>query len=683
MSSTTPINRLENEKSAYLRQHRDNPVAWLPYGDEAIELAKKEDKPILVSIGYSSCHWCHVMAHESFEDVTTATFMNENFISIKVDKEEHPDLDQYGQMICQLMNGGGGWPLNVFFTPDMKPFFAGTYFPKVAQGNMPSFMDVLNSLAKAYKDDKETINSNSSQLMEAAKARPRPQQAVEYPGHFPSAAAILNAVKPMADEEDGGYAKAPKFPQFPFYEFAVEQMLEGMIPEEFGKHIVNSLERMLMGGVYDHARGGLHRYAVDKKWLVPHFEKMLYDQAGLVRTLAKLSLIYPSPLVVDAQIQTLNYAKNELLSDQNYFFASQDADSEGVEGLYFTFTKEEFIDALTKSDEELGEKLDEVMSWFLFEDDGNFEQGLNVIALNPAKKEEFYKPENWELVRKIKAIALEERKGRVPPMTDNKGVASWNFMFISALADVVQYSRIQNVNHLASELIKSCVEGLHKTFLTHGAENEPSKILTSTTLGETSALFEDFVFFCQAQLRLYEVSGNDIFKQNGLETLLHIKNAFYKDGVFFTRAVDDEKAFENIPAPLFDQSYQSPLGTYLFLLRKWSLVSSELSDAYKEIEPAIENLKQASLTNPLGFGEMMRAMVYPDEAYKKISMPVKWLKENKAQALFPNFSARFALTYNTSEDESWEICGNKSCEAEGKGFEDFKKIFFPDQNKES
>ncbi len=493
----------------------------------------------------------------------------------------------------------------------------------------------------------------------------------------------MNAVKPMADEEDGGYAKPPKFPQFPFYEFAVEQMLEGMIPEEFGKHIVNSLERMLTGGIYDHARGGLHRYAVDKKWLVPHFEKMLYDQAGLLRTLAKLSLIYPSPLVVDAQIQTLNYVKNELLSDDNYFFASQDADSEGVEGLYFTFTKEEFIDALTKADEELSERLDEVMSWFLFEDDGNFEQGLNVIALNPAKKEEYYKPENWELVRKIKAIALEERKGRVPPMTDNKGVASWNFMFIAALADVVQYSRIQNVGHLASELLKSCVEGLHKTFLTHGGENEPSKILTSTTLGETSALFEDFVFFCQAQLRLYEVSGNGIFKQNGLETLVHIKNAFYKDGVFYTRAIDDEKAFDNIPAPLFDQSYQSPLGTYLFLIRKWSLVSADLADAFKEITPAIENLKQASLTNPLGFGEMMRAMVYPDEAYKKISMPVKWLKENKAQALFPNFSARFALTYNDSNDESWEICGNKSCEAQGKGFEEFKKIFFPEQGKDS
>ncbi len=185
MSSTTPINRLENEKSAYLRQHRDNPVAWLPYNEEAIELAKKEDKPILISIGYSSCHWCHVMAHESFEDATTATFLNENFISIKVDKEEHPDLDQYGQMICQLMNGGGGWRLNVFFTPDMKPFFAGTYFPKVGQGKMPSFMDVLSSLAKAYKDDKETINSNSTQLMEAAKAGPGLNKKLNIQDTFP------------------------------------------------------------------------------------------------------------------------------------------------------------------------------------------------------------------------------------------------------------------------------------------------------------------------------------------------------------------------------------------------------------------------------------------------------------------------------------------------------------------
>ncbi|MEX1099072.1 MAG: DUF255 domain-containing protein, partial [Bacteriovoracaceae bacterium] len=380
-----------------------------------------------------------------------------------------PDLDQYFQMICQLMNGRGGWPLSVFLTADMKPFFCGTYFPKTARQDIPSFMDALKHMANTYHNDKETVSSNAKQLIEAAKTPPKAKQKVEFPGRYPSAAAIVNAVKDFADEKNGGYGKAPKFPQFSYYEFAIEQILEGMIPQELGGHIVLSVEKMFMGGIYDHARGGVHRYSVDEKWLVPHFEKMLYDQAGMLRTLAKLSLVYPSPLILDAQIQTLQYLQKEILSEKGYFFSAQDADSEGVEGLYFTFTKDEFIDAISKSDskdgEELGERVEEVLSWFRFEDQGNFDHGLNVVALNPDKKEEYFKPENWNVIRKIKATLLEERKNRIPPMTDNKGVASWNFMLASSLIDVIQYTKIESIRELASGLLKNVVEGIHKTFI--------------------------------------------------------------------------------------------------------------------------------------------------------------------------------------------------------------------------
>lgn len=651
----------------------------MPYGEEALQKALAEDKPILISIGYSSCHWCHVMAEESFEDQATADFLNEHFVSIKVDKEEFPDLDQYCQMVCQLMNGKGGWPLNVFLTPEMKPFYAGTYFPKTPRKDIPSFMDVLHSLSNAYKNDKTTILSNAKQLMEAAKAAPKAKDKIEYQGQFPAAASIINAVKSIADETNGGYGKAPKFPQFPFFEFAVEQILEGMVPEDLGRHIVLSLEKTLMGGVYDHARGGIHRYSVDEQWLVPHFEKMLYDQAGLLRVLSKLSLIYPSPIVLDAQVQTLTYIQKELLSDDNYFFASQDADSEGIEGLYFTFTKEEFIDVVTKDNEEAAENIERVLSWFRFSDEGNFERGLNVVALNPEKKDEFLKPENWNMVRKIRSVLLEERKTRIPPMTDNKGVASWNFMMLSALVDVVQYSKIEDIRALASDLLKKCVEGLHKTFLVHGAETDKSRIRTSTTRPETSALLEDFVTFAHSQLRLYEVSGNETFKKNGIETLLHIKESFWKEGVFYTRALDEDevRAYDNIPAPVFDQSYQAPLGTYLFLVRKWSLDSASLSETLESLKSTIEDLKNVSLTNPLGFGEMMRAMIYPDEAFKKIKAPMSWLKDNRIQLLFPSFSSRFAIVYHENGTEEWEICNNKACELQGKSFDEFLKVFAP------
>ncbi|MCO4754598.1 MAG: thioredoxin domain-containing protein [Bacteriovoracaceae bacterium] len=685
MSSTQDFNHLKSEKSLYLRQHAENPVFWRSYNEQAFKEAVSSDRPILLSIGYSSCHWCHVMAEESFQDQETADVINKHFIPIKVDREEMPDLDQYYQIICQLMNGGGGWPLNVFLTPDNKPFFCGTYFPKADQKNGPGFKTVLAQLAKAYKDDKQTVLSNAKQLLEAVKTAPKAQEKVEFEGEFPPAAAILNAVQKFADQENGGYGKAPKFPQFSFYEFAVEQILEGMIPEELATHVIKSVEQMLMGGIYDHARGGVHRYSVDEKWLVPHFEKMLYDQAGLLRVLSKLSLIYPSPLIMDAQIQTLQYLQNEMLSDTNFFFSAQDADSEGIEGLYFTFTKDEFIETSTRADEEIGEKIETILTWFKFEESGNFEKKLNVVALNPDKKEEYFKPENWELVRKIRQALLEERKKRIPPKTDNKGVASWNFMMAQALVDVVQYSKVVPIQDAASSLLKNVLEGIHKTFLSHGTKEERSNIVSNTTKQNSSLLFEDYVFFADFQLRLYEISGNPVFKQNGIETLIHVKENFFKDNVFYTRALEQEsdRLFDNIPSSVFDQSYRSPLGTCIFLIRKWSLDSTELSEVLNEVHDAIEDIKHIVLQNPLGYGELLRALIYPKAAFKKISVPLAWLKDNKVQTMFPYFSSRFSVNYHDQESEKWEICNHNACELSGEGFDKFKEVFFPKQSGET
>lgn len=676
MSSTQDFNHLKSETSNYLRQHAENPVFWRAYGDAALKEAKEQNKPILLSIGYSSCHWCHVMADETFEDTRTAQILNEKFIPIKVDREEMPDLDQYYQMICQLMNGGGGWPLNVFLTPDMEPFFCATYLPKIDQKDMPSLATAAEQLAKAFIDDKETVLKNAKQLLEAAKTPARAKQEVEFNGEFPPAGSILNAVKSFADTTNGGYGKAPKFPQFPFYEFATEQILEGMIPEELAKHVVTSVERMLMGGIYDHARGGIHRYSVDENWLVPHFEKMLYDQAGLLKVLSKLSLLYPSPLVLDSLIQTLTYLESEMLSDNGHFFTSQDADSEGVEGLYFTFTKEEFIDVVTRSHEDIGEKLETILSWFRFTDEGNFEKQLNVVALNPDKRDEFFKPENWEILRKIKISLFEERQKRIPPKTDNKGVASWNFQMAVALIDVLQYSKIAPIQEAASRLLKKVTEGIHKTFLSHGSESERSNILSTTTRKDNSLLFEDYVFFADFQLRLYEISGNKVFKNNGIETLLYIKDNFFNEHLY-TRALDSDKGFDNIPAPVFDQSFKAPVGTYISLVRKWSLESAQISGVLDQLDNTIRNLKHVALQNPLGFGELLRALIYPKAAYKKISIPLAWLRDNQIQTMFPYFSARFTINYHEDSNEKWEICNFNACELSGEGFDNFKEVFFP------
>ena len=678
MTAQSNFNNLKNEASQYLKIHQNSPINWHIFGPEALNLAQTENKPIFLSIGYSACHWCNLMAKESFHDPEIAKYLNENFINIQVDKEELPDIDQYYQLASQVISGRGGWPLNVFLTEKLEPYFCGTYFPKESINDTPSFKEVIENISKAYKEERDKVQENANQITESIKLPPPIKEKINFEGHFPPAAGILNAIKELQDNKNGGYAGAPKFPQFSFYEFAIEQILEGMIPEEFGTHIFKTLDHMLMGGMYDHARGGVHRYAVSEDWKIPHFEKMLYDQAGFLRMLVKASLMYPSPLILDAQMQTLDYLNNEMLSDDNYFYSAQGADSEGIEGLYFTYTFDEFKDVITQ-DEELAEKFESIKSWFGINEKGNFRNGLNVISLDFNKKDEFYNPENWNYIRKAKTLLLNDRKNRIPPLTDNKGVSSWNFMLISALVDVIQYSKIETIKAKASTLLQKCLEGIHKTFIFQEEESELSRIYTSTTRKDHVPLFDDYVNFCEAQLRIYELSGNKIFLQNGLDTLKFTFANFFEENKILTRSKDHTDSFEydNIHVQLYDQSYKSTLSTFIFLIRKWKLVDKELLDIEKTLSTLSENLIQMSLQNPLGYGETMRAFVYPDIAFKRIRVPLNWLKENKLINLFTHFSSRFVMNYHEENNESWEIFNVNECEFKGLNFEEFENIFKP------
>jgi uncharacterized protein YyaL (SSP411 family) len=672
------FNRLKDEKSAYLKQHAKNPVHWWSYGPEALQKAKDENKPILLSIGYSSCHYCHLMNEESFQDQTTAEFMNKNFINIKVDREELSDMDQYFQLACQVTSGKGGWPLNAFLTPDFNPYFIGTYFPKTATKDVPSFMDVAQNLKAAFYDENETVLKNAKDIVEAISQPPQVAEKVEFEGHFPGPAGILNAIKDYQDNEEGGYGAEPKFPQFAFYEWAIEHILEGMIPEENGKHIIHSIERMLMGGLYDHARGGIHRYSTDKKWKVPHFEKMLYDQAGLLKLLAKTTLIYPSPLIFDSIIQTLDYLKAEMFSEEGYFFSAQDADSEGVEGLYFTFTKDEFIDALISYDENLSDNMETILKWFDISEKGNFEKNLNIISLNSDFKEDFYSPDGWTTVRTVRQALAEARKMRIPPATDNKGVASWNFQMVSALIDVVQYCKVDSIALQARELLNEVIMPIHKTFIK--TINGKSKMISTTTKEEHVPLFEDYVMFCESQLRFYELSGNTGFKDTGIQTIDFILKEFFDDDKVYTRALSftDSHLYSNIHAPIFDQSYKSPLGVFIGLIRKWKALDGQANNGEERLEKIrkiSETLTHLSLQNPLMFGETLRALVYPDEAYRSIEVPISWLKKNIFSRYYPHFSVRFALNFVDEETEKWSISTYKEVEISGSSLLEFEEIF--------
>ncbi len=680
MTQNTTYNRLSEEKSAYLLQHKDNLIHWFSYGPEAIQRAKDENKPIFLSVGYSTCHWCHIMAAESFGDQETADFMNENFINIKVDKEELPDIDNYYQQACHLFTQSGGWPLSAFLLPDMRPYFVGTYFPKNAVEGQTSFKELTAELLRAFNEEHEQIETNATNVTEAIAKGLIPKDKVEYQGHFPPPAAIMDAVKQFADEENGGYGQSPKFPQFAFYEWAIEQMLEGMIQKDQGEHIIKSLERMLMGGIYDHARGGIHRYSTDEKWLVPHFEKMIYDQAGLLRLLAKASVLYPSPIIFDSLIQTLDYLEAEMLGESSHFLTAQDADAEGVEGLFHTFSLEEFEDAVKNFEDENESLIDNsetIKKWFNITKEGNFDKGLNVISLNYDLRSEFFTQEGWNTIRKVKKSLQNERKQRIPPMTDNKGVASWNFMMVSALVDVMQYCQIDVIRQKASSLFNTTLEGLYTNFLV-SKDEKGMRIRHSTTRAASLPYLEDYVNFAQTQLRVYEMTGNPVFKQNFTDTLEYVLKEFIDGDKVYTRAISssEHELYPNQLVNSMDQSYKSAASTLIHIVRRAAVLfgDREYLDKIKDIQ---EDFTHEALKNPLSCGEALRALSYPDSAYRVVKLPVEWLENPQYINFMPYFLSRFVLDYRKDSEDKWEICNLTECEITGTGLEEFIETLRP------
>lgn len=681
MNNSIGFNRLKSESSLYLKQHQDDPVHWWAWGPEAILAAKDQNKPIFLSIGYSSCHWCHVMAHESFNNMEVAKILNDNFIAIKVDKEEFPDIDSYYQQAAQMFGRNGGWPLSAFLLPDLRPFFVGTYFPTHSnQKTGPGFIDLINELNRAYHQDKEQVLDNASKVLENITNGQNIGERVQFDGHFPAPMSILNATQELRDKTYGGFGQAPKFPQFAFYEWAVEQMLEGMIPQEHGEFIIKSVENMLLGGINDHCRGGIHRYSTDEKWLVPHFEKMLYDQAGLLKLLAKLGLIYPSPLIFDTLVNTLDYLEQEMMAEDGYFFSAQDADSEGMEGLYFTFTQAEFEDAINNHDDEdeiLQKNIDKIKSWFQITNNGNFDQGLNVISLNPEFKNEIYNSDNWEIIRKVRKSILTERSKRVPPTTDNKGVASWNFMLATALTDVIQYNQIDFIKRKASHLLNNTLEKMFQTFL---VQNEKGMRLRHvTTMLHSHPYLEDFVSFSELQLRMYEISANPVFKQNFKDTLDFITSEFLDNDKLLTRAkfAQEHELYPNVEYTLFDNSFKSFTATYVLLMKRAFILFSD--NSYLEKVSALEDkLSQTILKfNPLGAGEALRALTYPMQAFRVIKVPNNWVEDEKFQKFIPYFLPRFVLDYH--QESHWEICNHNACEMKGNGVDEFIAVLTPPQ----
>ena len=562
----------------------------------------------------------------------------------------------------------------------MRPFFVGTYFPAQDRENQISFKNLLNELIDSYKNKSEIVIENATKITETIEKGLMPKDKVEYVGHFPAPQAILDATKDYIDKENGGFGKAPKFPNFSFLEWSLEQMLDGMINKESGEFTINTIENMLMGAINDHLKGGIHRYSTDEKWQIPHFEKMLYDQAGFLRVLSKASLLYPSPIVYDSLINTLQYIESEMLNEKNYFFSSQSADSEGVEGFYFTFTSTEFEECLVKSEDNIDDILikqkDKLSKWFQISEQGNFHSALNVVSLDPSLKKEIFTQESWDTIRKVRKSLLSERQNRIPPETDSKGIASWNFLMLSALVDVMQYCQVDVIRKIASRIFNRAIEGTYSTFVISKDENKMT-IAHSTTRPELNYLFEDYVFFAEAQLRIYEITGNPTFKENFKSTIELIFREFISDDKVHTRAISttSSELYPNQSLDSFDNSFKSPNSTFISLARRASILFSE-PEFIDNISTIKENHIQESLKNPIHAGEALRALSYPDEAYRVLKVPKKWLTDQKFLNFIPYFLPRFIFDYQ-EENDQWQICNNSACELQGDGLDNFIETLSP------
>jgi hypothetical protein len=604
MGDARPSNRLAAQTSPYLLQHADNPVDWYPWGDEALARARREDKPILLSVGYAACHWCHVMARESFEDPRTAAIMNEHFVCIKVDREERPDIDAVYMDAVQAMTGHGGWPLTAFLTPDGKPFYTGTYFPNEDRHGMPAFTRVLTAIAEVWSARRSEAETQAQRVVDALASA----IGVAASGKPPSEEVLLEAfasLRRVFDARWGGFGGAPKFPQPMTLEFLLRCHLRGL-PDALDM-LTATLDHMAAGGVHDQLGGGFHRYSTDERWHVPHFEKMLYDNAQLARLFTRAWQATDHERYRLVAGRTCDYLLRELRHPDGAFLSSQDADSEGVEGRFFVWTWDELTSAVG---EPVATALGATPS-------GNWE-GVNVLwmphPITAVAAELEVDPDELEaMVDAARATLLEIRQRREHPGIDDKVLAGWNGLAISALAEA---GRALHEPTYVEAAVRAA------DFVLVHLRDDGGRLQRSWRDGRVSgpAFSDDHALMAEACLTLYETTFEPRWFEQARVLADELLRRFHDEerGGFFQAGVDAE-ALVLRPKELYDNAVPSGNSVAADVLLRLTLLTGDTRYERAALS-ALELVREAMTRTPSGFGHALSALELSLSAAREVAV---------------------------------------------------------------
>lgn len=645
-------NRLAKETSPYLRQHAENPVDWYPWGEEAFQRARDEDKPVHLSLGYAACHWCHVMAHESFENPEIARLMNERFINIKVDRQERPDLDDIYQKTVQMMGQGGGWPLTVFLTPLREPFFGGTYFPPQESYGRAGFPQLLRGLSEAWQNNRAALEQNVAQFLQGYRAMDTQMLEGDTPLEQDQPAAAARLFARNTDPVHGGLGNAPKFPNVPCHDLVL-RLYQRLHEPDLLRSLELTLDQMAAGGLYDHLGGGFARYCVDEHWAVPHFEKMLYDNGQLVKLYADAYRATGEPAWRRVFEETIDYILHDMTHPEGGFYASEDADSEGEEGKFYVWTPAQIQAVLGDPDAALACRAYGVTAT------GNFEHGTTVLhraaTLDTAQEVQ---------LAGLRDKLLEARAQRIRPGRDENILTSWNALMIQGLC--AAYQATGTTAHLdaarrAADFILDRLStpdgGLYRAW-----REDTAKV---------PGFLEDYAFLANALLDLYECDFDQRYLERSTRLVELILEKFWEDGLYFTPS-DGEPLVHRPRAPQ-DNAWPSGTSTSVFaFLRLFELTGREL---YRErAEQVLTMYCAAAAQNPFGFAHLLAAQDFVQRG--PISIVIAG-ERSAASALVASLQRRYlpARVLAFAEDvpigadrptlkgqTSAYVCRNRTCE---------------------